>query len=138
VSAYVVDASVIIKWLVPEDGSTQALLLARRGYQLVSPDLYRAEIANALWRKQRNGELTTAEARLAVELAARAPIDVVDSAGMLVAAVDLAATLDRTVYDALYIALALREGCQFVTADARLHHAVATTLPGVTVLLADL
>jgi predicted nucleic acid-binding protein len=138
VSTFVVDASVVIKWLVPETGSVQALALARQGHRLVAPELHRAEVANALGRKRRSGELTSAEARLAVELAERAPIDVLDSAGLLVAAFDLAAALDRTVYDSLYVALALREGCQFVTADARLHRSVAEALPGVTVLLGDL
>ena len=38
----------------------------------------------------------------------------------------------RDAYDSLYLALALREGCPFVTADQKLVNALAGTVPGVT------
>jgi predicted nucleic acid-binding protein len=43
----------------------------------------------------------------------------------------LAVTHQRTVYDSLYLALSVREGCQFVTGDLRLVNAVGTALPNV-------
>lgn len=37
---------------------------------------------------------------------------------------DIAMDTERSVYDCLYLALAEREGCRFVTADRRLFNAV--------------
>jgi len=37
----------------------------------------------------------------------------------------------RTVYDSLYLALSLRAGCRFVTADERFANAVGSTFPNV-------
>ena len=45
----VVDASVAIKWVVPEAGSERAITLLDHG--LVAPDLLFSECANILWRK---------------------------------------------------------------------------------------
>lgn len=37
----------------------------------------------------------------------------------------------RTVYDSLYLALSLREGCQFVTADEKFANAVGSSFPSI-------
>jgi predicted nucleic acid-binding protein len=39
----------------------------------------------------------------------------------------LAVELDRTMYDSLYLALAVAAECALVTADAKLHAAVAAS-----------
>ena len=44
-------------------------------------------------------------------------------------ACDLAMNHERSAYDALYVALAVDEGCQLVTADRRLYNALAPHLP---------
>ena len=41
----------------------------------------------------------------------------------------IAITHRRTVYDALYLALSVREDCQFVTADEKLVNAVGAAFP---------
>ncbi len=41
----------------------------------------------------------------------------------------------RTVYDCLFLALAVRDGCQMVTADRRLAHALAGTAFGGNVVM---
>ena len=58
----VVDANVVIKWYVPEVGSTQAADLLQSGADLLAPDLLVAEFGNVLWKKVRRGELDVAEA----------------------------------------------------------------------------
>ena len=42
-------------------------------------------------------------------------------------AIEVALATGRTVYDSLYIALAMNEGCRFVTADERLVNGLAST-----------
>ena len=56
-SRVVVDASVAIKWFVPEVHAEAARRLLREGMTLLAPDLIWAEVANALWRKWREKEL---------------------------------------------------------------------------------
>lgn len=48
----VIDASVAIKWVVDEPGTTEALALRRKA-KLIAPDLLIAECANILWKKAR-------------------------------------------------------------------------------------
>ncbi|HVG07663.1 MAG TPA: type II toxin-antitoxin system VapC family toxin, partial [Thermoanaerobaculia bacterium] len=59
----VVDASVAIKWFLPEQHSLQALRLLEGGRELVAPDLIWAEIGNVLWKRWRQGELADENAR---------------------------------------------------------------------------
>lgn len=53
----VIDASVAVKWLVAEDNSVLARELAASGDDLHAPRLMACEVANALWRKARQGEI---------------------------------------------------------------------------------
>ena len=53
----VVDASVAVKWLIAEENSDAAHRLAASGDDLHAPRLMASEIANALWRKARMGEI---------------------------------------------------------------------------------
>lgn len=53
----VVDASVAVKWLVAEEGSDVANRLLTDGGDLYAPRLMASEVANALWRKARLGEI---------------------------------------------------------------------------------
>ena len=127
----VMDCSVCIKWYVPEPGADAArALLTSDAEQLLAPDLIIAELGNVLWKRQRNGTLSLAEARRMVDLIADPavfPLIVVPAAMLLPLALVIAAECDRTVYDALYVALAVVENAQLVTADHRLANALAGT-----------
>ena len=117
-AAYVVDASVAIKWVIQEAGTEAALRLL--GHELIAPDLLVAECANILWRKQRLGEISAREAGLAARLLERAELDLVPMRRLLDRATALAIALDHPAYDAVYLALAETTGRAFVTADLRL------------------
>ena len=134
----VVDASVAVKWLIAEEGSDAAHRLAAGADDLHAPRLMASEIANALWRKACMGEI---ERRLAGALAAAVPeMPVRWSADEAVCAdaVRLALSLDRPVYDCVYLALAHRLGAWMVTADQRFANALSSTEHGDMVLtLAD-
>lgn len=124
----VVDASVVIKWVVGETETLQALAL--RQHRLSAPDLLVAECANILWKKVRRNELTGDEATFAARLLDRADIELVPARGLIEAATNLAIALDHPAYDCLYLSLSERSGCPLVTADTRLLRKVETTPAG--------
>ena len=120
----VVDASVAIKWVIEEQGTSQALALRR--HRLFAPDLLVAECANVLWKKARRNELTAQEAVLAARLLQRADIELAPIRALLEPATNLAIALDHPAYDCVYLALAESLSCDVVTADRRFS---ARTLP---------
>lgn len=112
----VIDASVAIKWVVEEEGTSNALSLRRR-YRLFAPDLLVAECANVLWKKVRRNELTTPEALLAARLLQRADVELAPMRSLLEPATSLAIALAHPAYDCTYLALAESLACNLVTAD---------------------
>lgn len=124
-SVFVVDASVVIKWFVPEIHSEAACRLLAATHQYLSPDLLFPEVGNAIWKKVRRGELTAEEGqRLAVDISSIA-VETVSTRGLMIDAHALAITTGLTVYDAMYLALAVRLKTELVTADDRLSRTVA-------------
>lgn len=115
----VVDASVAIKWLIPEDDSDEALQFAKE-HRLIAPQLIYAECANIIWKKARRGELDAQEAREAALFVDTFDVQTVGMRELATAALDLSLHLDHAVYDCFYLALAILEDCRLVTADERL------------------
>ena len=130
----VVDASVAVKWLVEEENSEAAHRLAASADELHAPRLMASEIANALWRRIRSGEIERGRAGALMAAVAGMPVRWSDDETICADAVRLGLTLDRPVYDCLYLALAHRVGAQVVTADMRFANALATTEHGAAVL----
>lgn len=117
---YVVDASVAVKWYVPEPHWEAAATLLDERNELVAPDLMPAEFGNALWKKCGRGELSSSEVRSIVDAFPGVPLQIYSSLTLLEAAVEIALKAARTVYDSLYVALAVALDSTLVTADARL------------------
>lgn len=116
-ASFVIDASVAVKWVIEEEGTSAALALRSR--QLVAPDLLIAECANILWKKVSRRELSEDEAEFSARLLARADIDLLPMRPLLQAATRLAVAFDHPAYDCLYLAAAESQGVPFVTADER-------------------
>ena len=131
----VIDSSVVIKWYVAEEHQAPATAIRDRyrdgELDLLVPDLFYAEIGNILWKKRLTQGLDVADARRIIDSVLTLPLDVTPSSQILTEAYRLAEEHGRTVYDSLYLALALTADCQFVSADRRLVNAVAHTLRGV-------
>ena len=124
----VVDSSVAIKWYVPEPHEAEAHRLRASGAALHAPDFLDVEMAAIIWKKIRKGLLTRQDADDVLnDLAGLTTITRHPTAPLVAAAFDLADQTDRTVYDCLYLALAVQLGGQMVTADERLVNALAGT-----------
>lgn len=112
----VIDASIAVKWVIEEVGTSEALVLRRR-VKLIAPDLLVAECANIFWKKVRRKELLREEALLAARLLQGADIELLPMRSLFERATRLSIEIDRPAYDCLYLALAAATDCQFVTAD---------------------
>lgn len=118
-TTFVVDASVVIKWVVPEVGTSEALSLLH-GNALIAPDLILVECTNILWKKARRRELSAAEAHFAARLIEGSDLQLREMLPLLTPSLELAIELDHPAYDCIYLALALKENLRFVTADESL------------------
>jgi predicted nucleic acid-binding protein len=125
VSVFVVDASVVVKWFVPEIHSEAARALLDFPYQYLAPDLLFAETANTIWKKTRRGELTVERGHQLVHDISRIAVETVPCRLLAEDAHGLANATGRTVYDCMYVALAIRLKTKMITADERLEAAVA-------------
>ncbi len=123
----VVGANVACKWFVEEAGSPQAVILLEREEGLIAPEIVVAEVANALWRKLRSGEMTSAQAEAAVGELPGLFDDLVPGLRLAARSLALAADLDHPVYDCLYLALAEFREASLVSADQRLLARLAGT-----------
>ena len=134
----VVDASVAVKWLVAEDGSDEADRLLAGSEDLHAPRLMASEVANALWRKARLGEIERSRVAVLMGTVAAMPVHWSADETFCAEAARLALALDRPVYDCVYLALAHRIDARLVTADARFANALQSTEHGgAVVTLAD-
>ena len=129
----VVDSSVAIKWFVVEPYSVEAHRILD-GYEtgtltLLAPDLLYAEVGNIVWKKHRFQGLAAEDAEEILAAFRLVTFVVTSCAVLLEEAYRLAVTHQRTVYDALYLALSVREHCPWVTADEKIVNALAATFP---------
>jgi len=120
VSVFVVDASVVIKWFVPEIYSEEARRLLRADHQYFAPDLLYAETSNAIWKKVRRGELSSDQGRRLVADLESIAIDTVPTRALANDAYTLAIATGCSVYDCMYLALGVRLDTKMITADERL------------------
>lgn len=131
----VIDASVVLKAYVPEEGSVQAQAIFRDyalGYvELFAPALMPYEVVNALLVAVRKGRVEKAGAEEVLREFVRLRIPTQGLEGLEERAWALALEHGRTVYDAAYLALAESLGALLITGDKRLYNAVKEKLPWV-------
>ena len=121
---FVVDASVAVKWLVPEIHTDAALRLLEKNNTLAAPDLIFSEIGNVLLKKSRVGEIET---DAAIEMLADFkgfPLQTYRTYESLEYAWTLAESNRLSFYDSLYVALSLKTSSRMVTADKKLYNSL--------------
>jgi predicted nucleic acid-binding protein len=124
--ALCVDASIGVKWFVPEEGQQEALALLAEcnctAQELVIPDLFFVEVANGLCHHFLSGDLTESELQEAGQELAGLAARAVPAADVIASAVELAGRYSLTTWDAIYLAVAESEAATLWTADRDFAH----------------
>ncbi|MGO9360054.1 MAG: type II toxin-antitoxin system VapC family toxin [Xanthobacteraceae bacterium] len=113
----VVDASVAVKWVLPEAGSDRAAAIRTADDDLIAPSLACAEIGSAIWRAVLRGDVAAREARQHLQIAVAHYGRIVPLEELAERALELATHLRHPIYDCFYLALAQRENAPLATAD---------------------
>ena len=124
-SLFVVDASVAIKWFLPENHSEAALRLLAQEHRLYAPELIFSEFSNVLWKRVRKKEISKSEADSTLEGLLALHLQVQPSQSLIPLALEIACRVNRTVYDSLYLAAAIVLSSLLVTADAKFYRALS-------------
>jgi predicted nucleic acid-binding protein len=121
---YVLDSNVALKWVLPEADSDKALRLRADMlagvHELLAPDVFPVEVAHALTRAERKGDIPVGDADVHLLNILSSSPQFHPSLTLLRRAVAISSSARIGVYDCLYVSLAEREGCEFITADDKL------------------
>ena len=124
---FVLDCSVAAKWVLPEPDRPLARGLLDRyvagEISLIAPDLLLVEVASLLAKRCRRKQLVADQAREAFDFMSRSAPQLFDTRPLLSRALDLSLRYQMSLWDCVYLALALERGCPFLTADRRLFRA---------------
>lgn len=123
----VVDASLLGAAFFAEPHSERAASLLASKRPLLAPDLIVAEFANVVWKRIGRGEIDRREADQMLGDFTALPLRLTAGSELIAAAFEIAVAFRRTVYDALYLALAVEQSAVLVTADRRLVNAMASS-----------
>jgi len=121
----VIDASVAAAAFFPETYADAARALLGTNRELHAPDLIYAEVANVIWKRRRRGEIDEVEAAELLADFLGLPLRITPSEDILAPALELAIRTGRTVYDCLYLALAVMGKTVMVSTDKRFVNALA-------------
>jgi len=121
---FVLDCSVAAKWVLPESGRGAALDVYKRyesgNILLIAPDILLAEFASLVAKRNRRRQISAKQAQTAFALMTRAAPRLVDTRPLLFDALDLSLQHQLSLWDCIYLALALERDCRVLTADLRL------------------
>ncbi len=130
------DASVAAKWALPAEGERyreEALALQsaylRGEVGLIVPDLFWIEYGSIFWKAVRTRRIDKESAKRAIAGIQESNIPSFPSGELLADAFALAIEFDRTIYDSIYVVLAIRTKVDMVTADERLVNALGARFP---------
>ena len=121
----VIDASVAVKWYLPECGTDAAIELAANGNQLAAPELIRLEVVSAITRRVRVGETSAGDARAQCDRwlnnLTDGAVSLVPEQDLLHDSIDLSLKLKHPLLDCMYLAAARRLEAHLLTADRVFH-----------------
>jgi predicted nucleic acid-binding protein len=123
VTAYIVDASVVVQRLITDTYSQHVKTLfgglADADIELWVPEFCLLECANVLWKQARFSGLPEVQALQLIRDLVVLPLQVIPVSELLSNALRIGLAHDLPVYDSVYIALAAHLGYPLITVDAK-------------------
>ncbi|MEW5947056.1 MAG: type II toxin-antitoxin system VapC family toxin [bacterium] len=119
-STLVVDASVAAKWFTGEELAEEALRVLDERYSLHAPDFFLLEMDSLICKWIRLGVINDSEGGDTRKAVRRVPIRLHSYFSFQDSAYHIAVQTHQSIYDCLYVALAVFIGGRMVTADRRL------------------
>lgn len=116
----VIDASAAVGLVLGITGTEVFTPLLEQADLVVAPDLYLAEIANAIWKYRKADLPPMARCEQVLEQAKNLPDHLESSSDLCLEAFALASRHRHPVYDALHLVLARRNNASILTMDRRL------------------
>jgi predicted nucleic acid-binding protein len=123
--AIVIDASVIVKWYLPEIYSEESLKLLDE-YEIHTVDVAIPQVATALSKRIRTGEVKGHEGKRIMENLVKLPIHFAPMDTLASNAIELGSITSRSFNESLYFVLALRRQTKLITADFRWYGMLST------------
>lgn len=129
----VIDASVILKWYLADEEYNPAALELLNAYisyeiEFIAPFLLEYEVLNGLLIAKKKGRIEQEKVMMAVEGFLGLEIEQKDISSFFPKAVYFSEAYNLSAYDASYLAVADKEGIEFVTADEHLFSKVKKDL----------
>jgi predicted nucleic acid-binding protein len=135
---YVLDASVALKWVLPEPLAAKARQLRdelqQQVHELLAPDVFPAEVAHALTRAERKKPIPLGYAAAFLANVLRTSPVLHQYIPLLARATDISSQARVGIYDCLYVALAELQQCELVTADDKLVKNLQPSFPFIVAL----
>ena len=116
----VLDASAAMEAVLQRPNGGKVLDLVEEAHRVSAPELFAVEVAIALWKHTKVGDLDNDVAQIALENALEMVDYLEPSLGLVPEALATASAHNHSVYDALYAVLARRTGSSVCTFDRRL------------------
>ncbi|MCE5279168.1 MAG: type II toxin-antitoxin system VapC family toxin [Planctomycetaceae bacterium] len=127
-TAVVLDASVMAAAFFQEEHAPAAQRLLQGAVEVLhAPDLIYAELGNVIWKRYSRGAIALEKASDLLADMRLVPLEITPSRNLVESALEIALKLNHSVYDCLYLALALSHNCALITGDQRLIDHVAPT-----------
>lgn len=123
---FVVDSSVAVKWYFPEIHEDAAERLLNPAYHLHVPHLFLLEFINVVCKKQRRGDINAEESDFIINEIQQVPLKWHDDRLVLTKAYEIANETQRSLYDCLYLSIAISLDSEMVTADLKFYEALKT------------
>ena len=124
---FIVDASVAVKWFLPEIYSHHAHRLRRAEYRLHVPAFFGLEFGSVLCKKLCRGEIDVDTSLSILSESRRLPLRRHSDESIFPGAFSIAVRTGRSLYDCMYVALAVSLKGRVVTADRRLFEGLSGT-----------
>jgi predicted nucleic acid-binding protein len=119
VNVLVVDASVVAAAFFREPITKASKSVLTSGRELHAPELILSEVTNVVWKRLSRGDISQEEAEELAHDLLSLPISCKSTRTLVEPALSLSTQTGRTVYDCLYLALAIEMECPLITGDKR-------------------